>query len=141
MSRANVERHRRWNEAFNTRDVEGLIALCESQVEFHSTFAAVGGMTIYHGHDGLRRWYRELEDVWGEVRLEAEAYFDLGEHTLVFYVIHGRGRQSGADVVMPAAAVVRSRDGLFVYIKGYARREDALSDLGVSEGELEPIEP
>jgi hypothetical protein len=42
---------------------------------------------------------------------------------------------------MPIAQVARWRDGLLVYVKGYADREDALSDLGVSEDELEPIYP
>jgi hypothetical protein len=32
-------------------------------------------------------------------------YFDLGEHTLGFYVLHGRGRCSGAEVAVPSAAI------------------------------------
>jgi hypothetical protein len=42
---------------------------------------------------------------------------------------------------MPFAQVVRWCDGLCVYFKGYADREDALRDLGLSEDELEPIDP
>ena len=42
---------------------------------------------------------------------------------------------------MPAVHVFRWRDGLIVYFKSYARREDALSDLGVSEDQLEPTDP
>jgi ketosteroid isomerase-like protein len=141
VSEQNVELHRRTIEMFNARDVEAFIALCEPQIEFHSTFAAVGG-GVYNGHDGLRRWFRDFEDVWGdEFRIEAEAYFDLGEQTLTFYVLHGRGKQSGAEVALPTAVVARWRDGLCVYFKAYAHREDALSDLGVSEDALEPIAP
>jgi hypothetical protein len=83
-----------------------------------------------------------MEDAWGdEIRAEPEAYFDLGEHTLGFLVFHGHGRHSGAEVAMPIALVTRWRNSLLVYIKGYAHREDALRDLGVSEDELERIEP
>jgi hypothetical protein len=90
----------------------------------------------------LRRWFGDLEDAWGsEIRIEVEAYFDLGEHTLGFHVLHGRGRQSGVEAAMPAAAVQRWRDGLTVYIKAYAHREDALKDLDISEDALEPIAP
>jgi hypothetical protein len=104
-------------------------------------FATVGG-AVYCGHDGLRRLFRDFEDVWGdEIGIEPEAYFDLGEHTLVFQVARGRGRQSGAEVAMPYAEVARWRDGLCVYFKGYANREDALRDLGVSKDVLEPISP
>jgi ketosteroid isomerase-like protein len=140
MSDRNVELHRRAIEAFNARDIDVFVAYADPSIELHTAFAAVGG--VYHGHDGLREFFRDFGDAWGdEIRGEPEAYFDLGEHTLAFQVLHGRGRQSGAEVTMPIAQVARWRDGLLVYVKGYAHREDALSDLGVSEGELEPIYP
>ncbi len=141
MSNENVGLHRRSVEAFNTRDVENFLAFCDSEIELHSTVTVPGG-AVYHGHDGVRRWHRDLEDGWGEeLRVEPEAYFDLGDNTITFHVLHGRGRQSGADVAMPAAHVCRWRNGLIVFFKGYAKKEDALGDLGVSEGALEPIVP
>jgi ketosteroid isomerase-like protein len=141
MSRRTVELLRRWFEAFNARDIEAAIAVCDPSGEFTSTFA-VGGAAVYHGHDGMRKYFGDLAEVWGdEIRLEPEAYFDLDEHTLAFSVSRGRGRHSGAEVAMPVASVARWRDGRMVYLKGYADREDALRDLGVSEDELEPIAP
>jgi ketosteroid isomerase-like protein len=141
MSGRGVELNRRWFEAFNARDLEALIALCDPGVEFHSVFAAVGGAT-YHGHDGMRSWHRDLQEAWGtDIRLEPEAYFDLDQRVLAFYVYHGRGQQSGAEVAMPGASVARLRDGLIVYVAAYTRREDALSDLGVAVDELERIDP
>ena len=143
MSEEDVEIARGFTEALNARDVEALVSFCDPSIELHSTFAAVGGVEFYQGHDGIRRWYRDLEEAWGdEIRSELEALFDLGEHTLlVFYVLHGRGRQSRAKVAQTAAAVARSRDGRNVYQKHYAHREDALRDLGLSEDALEPIAP
>jgi ketosteroid isomerase-like protein len=141
MSEKNVDLHHRSVEAFNTRDVEKFIVFCDPQIELYSTVTVPGG-TAYHGHDGVRKWHRDLADGWGdELRVEPEAYFDLGEHTISFHVLHGRGRQSGADVGMSAAHLCRWRDGLIVYFKGYADREDALSDLDRSEHELERIDP
>jgi ketosteroid isomerase-like protein len=141
MSQENVELHRRFVEAFSARDVEGLVALCDQQVEFHPLFAAIGD-TVYRGRELLRRWYRDLQDMWGEeMRIEAQAYFDLGERTLAFNVLHGRGRQSGVKVAMRYAQVMRWRDGLIVDFKAYTDREDALHELGLSENELEPISP
>jgi hypothetical protein len=141
MSERNVELHRRVLDAYNARDVEAMIEYCDPSIECYSVFVAVGG-AVYHGHDGVRRWHRDLEDAWGdEIRVLPERYFDLGEHTLSFYVMHGRGLHSGAEVAMPIAQVFRWCDGLVVYWKAYAHREDALRGLGVSEHELEPIEP
>jgi ketosteroid isomerase-like protein len=111
MSQENVELHRHAVEAFNTRDVEKFIALCDPEIELHSAVTVPGGAT-YHGHDGVRGWYRDLADAFGdEVRLEPEAYFDLGEQTLLFYLLRGRGQQSGAEVAMPGAQVCKWRDG------------------------------
>ena len=141
MSEQNVELHRRSIEALNARDIDAFIAYSDPEIEFHSMFAAVGG-AVYHGHDGLRSWFRDFEDAWGnEFLAEPEAYFDLGEHTVVLYVAHARGRHSGAEVAMPAAVVVRWRNGLAIYFKGYTHREDALRELGVSEDVLVPIAP
>jgi ketosteroid isomerase-like protein len=141
MSDRNVELMFRWFEAFNARDVEAAIALCDPSGVFISTFA-VGGAAVYQGCDGMRSYFGDLAEAWGdEIRLEPEAYFDLGEHTLAFSVSRGRGRYSGAEVAMRVASVARWRAGRMVYLKGYARREEALRDLGVSEDELEPIAP
>src|SRR5438105_13714548 len=118
-----------------------MIGYSDPSIEFHSAFAAVGG-AVYHGHDGIRMSQRDLDEAWGdEIRLEPEAYFDLGEATLALHVLHGRGRQSGVEVAMPGAQVIRWRDGLGVYSKAYAHREDALRELGVSVDELESIAP
>jgi ketosteroid isomerase-like protein len=140
VSDGNVQGHRRFIEAFDARDVDALIALCDGKVEVHSVFAAVGG-AVYNGHDGVRTWVRDIEEVWIEFRVVSETYFDLGEFTIAFNVLDGRAQQSGVEVAMPYATVMRWRDNLVVYFKAYAHREDALSDLGVSEDELEPIAP
>lgn len=141
MSRENIERHRRVVAAFNARDIEAFLTYCDPSIEFHSAFAAVGG-AVYHGHDGMRSWHRDFEDAWGdEVRVEVDAYFDLGDRVLAYYVLHGRGRGSGVEVAMPNALTARWRDGLMDHFKVYAHREDALSDLDLSEDSLEPIDP
>jgi ketosteroid isomerase-like protein len=137
----NVESLRRAIAAYNVRDIEALIGYCHEGIEFHSAFGAVGGAD-YDGHDGLRAWNRDVEDAWGEeVRVELETLYDLDEHVLAFYVLRGRGRQSGVPVAMPVALVTRWRDDLIVYMRGHADRDDALRELGVSSEQLEPIEP
>lgn len=141
MSEENVDLHRRIYQAFNAGDVDALVALAAPSIAVQSVFAAVSGV-VYHGHDGVRSWRRDLEEAWGdEIRVEAEAYFDLGEKTLAFDVLHGHGRQSGAEVALPGAAVTRWRDRQCIQFKAYADREKALRDLGTSEDALEPIAP
>jgi hypothetical protein len=141
VSKRNVELHRRWIEAFNSREIEAVIALCDPSVEFHSGFAAVGG-GVYYGHDGMRRWHRDLQEAWGEqIRIRPDAYFDVGEYTLMAFVYHGRGEHSGAEVAMQATVVARWRDGVLTHSTVYLDRAQALRDLGVTEDELELIAP
>ena len=141
MSERNVELHRRFIVAFNAHNLDAFIAHFDPSAEFQSVFAAVGGAT-YRGHDQLPNYFRDLKDACGdEIRIEPEVSFDLGEHSLLYLLFHGRGRQSGAAVAMPVALVARWRDGLIVYMRSYSDRADALSDLGVSEDELDPIDP
>ena len=131
MSQENVELHRLANEAFNTRDVEAYIAFCDPEIELHSA-VTVPGEGVYHGHAGVRQWHRDLEDVFGaEIRVVPEAFFELGEYTITFHVLEGRGQQSGADVATPAAHLYRWRDGLIIYFKGYVQREDVFADVGI----------
>jgi hypothetical protein len=59
----------------------------------------------------------------------------------MFYRLQGRGRQSGVEVSMELAMVVRWRENLLVYSKVYTERAEALSELGVSEDALEPVAP
>ena len=141
LSEQNIDLHRRIMEAIRKRDVEAGIAISDPEIELETVFTAVGG-GAYRGHDGLRRFQKEFEEVWGDqFFIEPEAFFDFGERTLVFTVVRARGAQSGAEITIPAAQVLRWRNGLCVHFKAYAHREDALKDLGVAEDALEPIAP
>jgi ketosteroid isomerase-like protein len=138
---ANVDLHGRAMAAFNARDIESIVALCDPTIEYHSTFAAADGV-IYHGHDGMRSWHRNLHETWGEdIRVEVVAYFDLGDQTLAFTVWWARGRSSGAEVALQGALMFRWRDDRIVYGKGYVDRDQAIAELGIDEDELEPIAP
>jgi ketosteroid isomerase-like protein len=141
VSERNIERHRRANDAFNARDLDAYLAYCDPEIELCSAVTGPGP-AVYRGHPGVRRWYRDLEDVFGvDIRVEPEAYFDLGEHTLSFHVLRGRGRESGVDVATPAAHLCRWDDGLIVCFKGYLDRQDAFRDLDVAEESVEPLAP
>ena len=128
------------NAAIQALDHEALLAVSDPAIEVHSIFAAVGG-AVYHGHEGARRWLADLDDAWVEFRIEDEAYFNVGEHTLAYIVLHGRGRQSGAEVVMPYAQVARWQKDRCVYFKAYHERDDAVKALGVDADSLDPLGP
>src|SRR6266699_1008930 len=127
MSVGNVELLRHMVEVYNERDVEAFIEHCDPGIEWHSAFAPLSGAP-YSGHEGIRQWHREMQETWGDqIRVEPEAYFGLGENTLIFAVLHGRGQHSGAQVAMPYALVARWHEDLVVYMKAFTDRDEALS--------------
>jgi ketosteroid isomerase-like protein len=140
VSEHNVELFRRLVEAYSARDIEEFIACCDPKIEFHAAWSVPGG-TVYHGPDGLRRWHQEHEDAWLKIRAEPEAFYDLGDQTLVFATLHARGRQSSAKVTMFNAMVAKWRNGLCVELRAYVDRKEALVDLDITEDTLEPIAP
>jgi ketosteroid isomerase-like protein len=64
MSRENVEQTKRAAEAYNRRDVEAMLEELDPEVEWHSALSILlsGKATVYRGHDGVREWFRELDD-------------------------------------------------------------------------------
>ncbi len=89
---------REWVAAYNARDVEAMVRRAGTDLELRSAFATLGG-GVYHGHAGLRSWHEDMDEAWGRgLRFEMVRHFDIGESMLTFYVVHGRGSQSGVEV-------------------------------------------
>jgi molybdopterin-guanine dinucleotide biosynthesis protein A len=125
--------------AYNARDVEGLVALCDSEIELHAAFAAVSPV-VFRGHGGVRAWHQELADGFeGDIQLEPKGYAEAGDSTLIDYVLRARGPHSGAKVSMPAATVARWKGHRIAYLKTYLDRAEALEHLGLGEDALEPF--
>jgi ketosteroid isomerase-like protein len=80
---------------------------------------------------------RNVLDTWDDARIEADQYRELdGERVLVFNHLSGRGKRSGAEVGRmrrDGAAVLHVRNGKVTRYVSYFHRENALSDLGLSE--------
>lgn len=117
----------RFVDAFNRRDVEGLIALADPDIEFHPT-SIVGSHRVYHGHDGLRRWVEDLDlsEVQHQVRVhEVRALEDDRFVVLSEVLLDG-------DLVSPSAMLARLGDsGRIVEAHAYLTDEQMLTRLGL----------
>jgi hypothetical protein len=129
VSRENVDLALRGIDAFNRRDWDAFVALVDEEVVSESRLVAVEGG--YHGHEGLRRWWEDLLDVFPDYVLEVEEMRDLGDVTLG----HMRGRAHGAGSATPLIDVfwqaVRWRDGKIVWWRNCATEEEALRAIGL----------
>jgi ketosteroid isomerase-like protein len=111
VSQENVEIVRRVYEAAARRDPATVLALYDPEVELDpSRLQAVGLFDrVYHGHDGLRSFFREWHEAWEGIEYDYDELIDAGERVISVVTRHGRGRASGAEVEWPWHSCGRSR--------------------------------
>ena len=89
---------------------------------------------VYHGHKGIKLFFRAWLTPFESYYAHAEEFIDAGEAVVVRARQGGRGRQSGADVEMPPYwQVYRHRDGLAMRIEVYSDRAEALKAVGLED--------
>jgi ketosteroid isomerase-like protein len=132
MSQENVELLYRVSDAFNQRDFDALLALMDDDVEHVPRAVAIEGGS-YHGHDGTRRWWKNLLDVFPDFVIEVGEVRDPGDLTLA--VLRLRGRGTGSDIPSDETVwqVARWRRGKCVWWATFDARAEALEAAGLSE--------
>lgn len=91
MSRENVEVVRASWEAWNRGDMDALFEFYDPAVEWDMTHSYVPGMEVFHGHDGVRQFFREWREFFAEYYADAEEFIDADENVVV------RVRQGAAE--------------------------------------------
>jgi ketosteroid isomerase-like protein len=87
----------------------------------------------YRGEEGMRRWFRQMEEIWDDWRIEAERFFDAGSEVVVFVRVSGTAKQSGAALAIAAAHVLTLQDGRVTRTEVFLDRPEALEAAGLSE--------
>ena len=131
MSRENVELHYRAGDAFNRRDLDAFLALMDPEVEFIPYVVTMEG--TYRGHDGIRRWWQDLFEVFPDWKVEAEEVRDLGDLTLMRGRLRGQGATSGAPFERPYWGAVEWRDEQIVWWHAFGSEAEALEAVGLRE--------
>jgi uncharacterized protein len=122
----NISLVNRMLDAFNRRDIGGVLAAYHPDGEMFTLTSLLGG-EAYHGHQGIRDFFSSSADVWEQVRLEAEEVRDLGDAVLVTGRWSSTGKGSGAEVESEAAWLFEFRDGRIFSSHAYQDAEEALS--------------
>jgi ketosteroid isomerase-like protein len=127
----NAEITQRLYAAWNRRDVEGMLADVDPQIEWRPYLANVAGKPA-HGHDEVRAFLGEFSDNWETFRVEIEELFEAGDHIVTFVYVRARGRGSGAEVDLKPGHHLVFRNGLLLRITTYLERAEALAAAGIS---------
>ena len=138
MSEENVELVRALTEAWQRGDQEQTFDFVAEDVEWDATgvrelIPDIAG--TYHGHDGIRAYWRRWLSAWRDLRFEIQDVLDAGDD-VVLLVRNQRqwGRHSGIATEMPAYGIVFTiRDGKVVRWRVFPDQQAALEAAGLSE--------
>ena len=133
MSAENVEIVRRFAEAWARQDSDGMAELLDPNVEQYGTVGGLEEGRVLRGVSEITRDDERVEEAWEEHRIEIQQLIDAGDQVVLFQREYQRGRSSGAELMIEAAAIFALRNGRIVRIQGYMDRAGALEAAGLSE--------
>ena len=134
MSEQNVEIVRASWDAWSRGDMAALFEFYDPEVEWDMTHSYVPDMGVFHGHEGIREFFREWRIFFAEYYAEAEEFVGTDDGVVVRVRQGGRGRSSTVGVEMPAYwQVYRLRDGRAARVEIYRDEADALEAVGLRE--------
>jgi ketosteroid isomerase-like protein len=100
----------RSRDAYNARDPEAWIAAWNTDCEWHPFLTArEEGDPGYHGHNGIRTWFEDVDEMFTDMQVELEAYREVGDRLLVLGEMNARKKGSGEEVNVDVAWVVEPR--------------------------------
>jgi ketosteroid isomerase-like protein len=103
--------------AFARRDVEAALHVTSNdcELDFAGTARLAGRSKPYHGHEGLREYFADVERVWQDLELHAEDFRIIPGSVIV--IGHITGRREGLDVRRSSVWTWRVNDGRATSVK------------------------
>jgi ketosteroid isomerase-like protein len=132
MSQETLATLARAQAAYNRGDWDSALATMDPSVVFDLTRVAPDG-EIYHGHEGVKTFWRMLRDVFGDFRTDPEEVIDGGDKLFALMHLRGSGKTSGAGADDFLYQVVTLRQGRAVRVDFFRDRAEALRYAGLSK--------
>jgi ketosteroid isomerase-like protein len=132
MSEENVETLRRAFEAFNSADIERIVAFVHPRFHGEIPPELSPEPDTYSGHDGIRRYFRTFWEAMEDIRFEPERIWDAGGSMVAVSMrMTARGRQTGIAVEQRFHQVWTLSEGKIIAVGTYATVAQALAHAGL----------
>jgi ketosteroid isomerase-like protein len=131
MSEENLEIVRRALDAFSAGDASAFASLTTPDVEWKTGLGAIEGGEIFHGHEGVERYFARLSGAWEQFVFLPQEFHDRDEVVLVLGRLEGRGRSGGVPVDSPVGAVWELRERKIWRLRAYLDQAEARRVAGL----------
>lgn len=142
MSEENVKTVQRAVEVWNADDLDAFLAEIDPDVEWHPSIlflgqltepALEGSATVYRGHDGARKAWREYRgEAWERVIGRPQEFRDLGELVLMLGQMDFTARTTGIEFSQEVGQLIEFRGGKIVRVRDFLTHAEALEAAGLS---------
>jgi ketosteroid isomerase-like protein len=114
--------------ALAKRDIDALAELAVPDFELDVTDRVLNPAT-YHGADGLRQFWAEVDELWESMDLKLERLVERDDEVLALLLVDITGRGSGLQLQDRIAQHWIARDGKLVRMRVRADQEAALAEF------------
>jgi len=126
MSGENIEVVRRSTDAYNRRDLDGLLETWAPEAVLDWSRSRGPEAGVYRGHDQIRAFVHDFLGAWEDARIELDDPVEVGGDVVVVEnVTHLRGRD-GIETQARSAWVVTFSGGRQTSLTLYQTKEEAL---------------
>ena len=132
MSRENVEVVRAGFEAWNSGDMDAMLAVLHADFEYVTSGLFPGLAPVYRGHEGFRDFWRDFRETWDWLNIEIDEAQDADDRVVVLFTFHARSRD-GLEVHRRFGNVWTFRDGFVSRCVAYGDWDEALEAAGLSD--------
>jgi len=133
MSQENVEVVKAFTTLFQAGDRNEWRDYFDSDVVWDTSASNMPSAGIYHGHEGVERFFREWLGTWSDYSMEVREYIDAGGSVVIVFRQGGMGRGSGVRADRDFFGVYDLSDSKVVRYRQYESRKEALVAVGLSE--------
>jgi ketosteroid isomerase-like protein len=119
-----------FSEAVTAGDVEAALRVCHPEIEFLSILAVSG--RAYHGHDGIREYFRDIASAWAEWRVEVHRIAAGADGRVAIVMsMHVRGKESGLMLSEQTDHIWTLKDALLLRNEPHRVPGEVLRELGL----------
>jgi ketosteroid isomerase-like protein len=116
-------------DTFNSRDADAWVALWNPDCEWHPFLTArVEGDPGYHGHNGMRAWFEDVDEMFSQIHVDLNQFREIGDRVLVLGRMTATPRAGGAEVDTEVGWVVEPRGDLLQRGWSYTSHDQALRE-------------